>query len=150
MSHRLRTLHSFSSFISQGKILCEQMYCKICVTYCMFLLLDSEPSGQIDGHLQKGQWAPGRFLFFLSALLCEPARIHKWTVLPLFWDRGVSERSECLNVDKKKKKVKYKSQKGVQMLTPDHCAWIIKFLVFHGFTDSLSQHLSSTNYIPGS
>ena len=149
MSHRLRTLRSFSSFISQGRILCEQKYCKMCVTYCMLLLLDSEPGGQMDGHLQKAQWAPGHFLIFPSALLCEPGRIHKWMVLPLFWDRGVSEQSECLHVDQKKKKSNISPKKRVQMLTPDHCAWIIKFLVLHGFTDSLSQHLSSTNYIPG-
>lgn len=150
MSHRLRTLRSFSSFISQGRILCEQKYCKMCVTYCMLLLLDSEPGGQMDGHLQKAQWAPGHFLIFPSALLCEPGRIHKWMVLPLFWDRGVSEQSECLHVDqKKKKKSNISPKKRVQMLTPDHCAWIIKFLVLYGFTDSLSQHLSSTNYIPG-
>lgn len=110
MSHRLRTLRSFSSFISQGRILCEQKYCKMCVTYCMLLLLDSEPGGQMDGHLQKAQWAPGHFLIFPSALLCEPGRIHKWMVLPLFWDRGVSEQSECLHVDQKKK-IEYKPQK---------------------------------------
>lgn len=110
MSHRLRTLHSFSSFISQGWILCVQNCCKMCVTYWMLLFLDSEPGGQTDGHLQKAQWAPGHFLIFPFALLCEPGQIHKWTVLPLFWDRGVSEQSECLHVDQKKK-VKYKPQK---------------------------------------
>jgi hypothetical protein len=52
--------------------------------------------GQIADHLQKVQWAQGHFPFFLSALLCEPAQIHKWKVLPLFLDMGVSEQSECL------------------------------------------------------